>query len=120
MNADYILAVESPAESAVFYMAMFGAMPLELSPTYAVVQMNDALKLGLTAKKKMPLYAMNANDRDLPIFVAGREGVDALHDEWVRKGVTILQPPTALDRGYTFTCADPDGHRLRVFTPLAA
>lgn len=119
MQADYILPVESPAESAVFYMAMFGAMPLELSPTYAVVQMNDELKLGLKARRKMPV-AMNANDAELPIVVAGREGVDALHDEWQRKGVMILQPPAEIGHGYTFTCADPDGHRLRVFTPEAA
>ncbi|MCV9998360.1 drug:proton antiporter [Pararhizobium sp. YC-54] len=120
MKTDYILPVESPADSAVFYMAMFGAMPLELSPTYAVVQMNDALKLGLKAKKKMLPAAMNANDAELPIFVAGREGVDALHDEWRKKGVTILQAPISSNSGYTFTCADPDGHRLRIFTPEAA
>jgi hypothetical protein len=29
----------------------------------------------------------------------------------------ILQPPTEMDFGRTFTAADPDGHRLRVFKP---
>jgi predicted enzyme related to lactoylglutathione lyase len=120
MKTDFVLPVESPAESAVFYMAMFGALPLELSPTYAVVLMNDALKLGFKAKKMLLPAAMNANDAELPIFVAGREGVDALHDEWRRKGVPILQAPASSDSDYTFTCTDPDGHRLRVFTPEAA
>lgn len=119
MKTDFVLPVESPAESAVFYMAMFGALPLELSPTYAVVLMNDALKLGLAKRKRLPA-AVNTNDAELPIFVAGREGVDALHDEWRRKGVTILQEPISSDSDYTFTCTDPDGHRLRVFTPQAA
>ncbi|KQY33952.1 MULTISPECIES: VOC family protein [Rhizobium/Agrobacterium group] len=119
MKTDFVLPVESPAESAVFYMAMFGALPLELSPSYAVVLMNDALRLGLARKNKQPA-AVNANDAELPIFVAGREGVDALHDEWRRKGVTIVQEPAASDSDYTFTCTDPDGHRLRVFTPQAA
>ncbi|MCV9966552.1 drug:proton antiporter [Pararhizobium sp. BT-229] len=119
METDFVLPVESPAESAVFYMAMFGALPLELSPTYAVVLMNDALKLGLARRKRLPATA-NTTDAELPIFVAGREGVDALHDEWRRKGVTILQEPISLDSDYTFTCSDPDGHRLRVFTPQAA
>jgi hypothetical protein len=32
----------------------------------------------------------------------------------------ILQPPTAMDFGYTFLAADPDGHRLRVFAPGVA
>jgi predicted enzyme related to lactoylglutathione lyase len=118
MKTDFVLPVESPAESAVFYMAMFGALPLELSPSYAVVLMNDALKLGL-ARKRQPAN-VNASDTELPIFVAGREGVDALHDEWRRRGVTILQEPISSDSDYTFTCTDPDGHRLRVFTPQAA
>ncbi|CAN7656825.1 drug:proton antiporter [Rhizobium sp. LjRoot98] len=119
MKTDFVLPVDSPAESAVFYMAMFGALPLELSPTYAVVLMNDALKLGLAKRKRLPA-AVNTNDAELPIFVAGREGVDALHDEWRRKGVTILQEPVSSDSDYTFICTDPDGHRLRVFTPQAA
>lgn len=119
MKTDFVLSVDSPAESAVFYMAMFGALPLELSPTYAVVLMNDALKLGLAKRKRLPA-AVNTNDAELPIFVAGREGVDALHEEWRRKGVTIVQEPTSSASDYTFTCTDPDGHRLRVFTPQAA
>ena len=119
MKTDFVLSVESPAESAVFYMAMFGALPLELSPSYAVVLMNDALKLGLARRKKRPA-TVNDNDAELPIFVAGREGVDALHDEWRRKGVPILQEPVLSATDYTFTCTDPDGHRLRVFTPESA
>ena len=43
--------------------------------------------------------------------------VDATHAEWLAKGTTILQGPTDMDFGRTFTAADPDGHRLRVFKP---
>ena len=32
-------------------------------------------------------------------------------------GAAVLQEPTHLDFGYTFTVADPDGNRLRVFAP---
>ena len=52
-----------------------------------------------------------------PISVDGREASMPLHAEWSRKGVTILQEPVSSDFGYTFTGTDPDGHRLRVFTP---
>jgi len=41
--------------------------------------------------------------------------VDALHADWRERGLAILQDPQMLDFGYTFTAADPDGHRLRVF-----
>ena len=32
-------------------------------------------------------------------------------------GCIVLQQPTAMDFGYTFTVQDPDGHRVRVFAP---
>jgi len=42
--------------------------------------------------------------------------VDVIYDEWKAKGVTILMPPADLDFGRCFVAADPDGHRLRVYT----
>lgn len=45
-----------------------------------------------------------------------QEIVDALHAEWLGKGATILMRPTDLDFGRSFVAADPDGHRLRVYT----
>ena len=39
----------------------------------------------------------------------------ATHDAWKALGLTILQAPTDMDFGFTFTAEDPDGHRLRPF-----
>jgi predicted enzyme related to lactoylglutathione lyase len=36
---------------------------------------------------------------------------------WKLLGLDIIQEPTKMDFGFTFTAADPDGHRLRVFAP---
>ncbi|WP_275785203.1 VOC family protein [Pararhizobium gei] len=119
MKADYILlAVDNPAESANFYQLVFGATPLELSPGFALFEMNETTKLGLWARKNIePKVIVDAGGSEIAISVEGRESVDSLHSEWIRKGVTILQEPVAMDFGYTFTGSDPDGHRLRVFTP---
>lgn len=46
--------------------------------------------------------------------------VRALHAAWCARGLSILQAPVAMDFGLTFTAADPDGHRLRVFAPGTA
>ena len=35
----------------------------------------------------------------------------------IKLGLRIIQEPTKMDFGFTFTAADPDGHRLRVFNP---
>ena len=45
--------------------------------------------------------------------------VDAVHTDWLSRGLTILQAPTDMDFGRTFVAVDPDGHRLRVFAPAA-
>jgi predicted enzyme related to lactoylglutathione lyase len=43
--------------------------------------------------------------------------VRATHADWLARGLDVLQPPTPMDFGFTFTAGDPDGHRLRVFAP---
>ena len=45
--------------------------------------------------------------------------VTLTRDAWAKLGLKILQEPTKMDFGYTFTAADPDGHRLRVFAAAA-
>jgi predicted enzyme related to lactoylglutathione lyase len=56
---------------------------------------------------------------ELAFAVASDDAVRERHGQWRALGLPILQPPTAMDFGFTFTAADPDGHRLRVFAPRA-
>ena len=42
--------------------------------------------------------------------------VDSMYVDWKAKGASILMLPTDLDFGRSFVAADPDGHRLRVYT----
>lgn len=44
-------------------------------------------------------------------------GFRTVHARWRARGCVVLQAPTAMDFGYTFTVQDPDGHRVRVFAP---
>lgn len=43
--------------------------------------------------------------------------VDATHDAWVARGLVIAQMPTAMYFGRCCVALDPDGHRVRAFTP---
>jgi len=38
----------------------------------------------------------------------------------MKHGLVIVQAPTEMDFGYTFVASDPDGYRLRVFSPSAS
>jgi len=63
--------------------------------------------------------ATGGGDGEIAFSVADRAAVDATHADWKERGLPILQSPTEMDFGRTFVAGDPDGHRLRVFFPVA-
>ena len=117
-----LLYVDSPPASAAFYTDLLGRPPADSSPTFAMFAMDSGLMLGLWKRDTVePAAAIEGakGDGEIAFTVAGAEGVDAMHDDWRGRGLTIAQRPTAMDFGYTFVALDPDGHRLRVFAPAA-
>lgn len=116
-----LLHVQSPAASASFYRQILAAEPVEASPTFAMFALAPGLMLGLWARDTVaPASAGQGGSSELAFVQDSAAAVDAAHAAWVARGVLILQAPTAMDFGYTFTASDPDGHRLRVFAPGAA
>jgi catechol 2,3-dioxygenase-like lactoylglutathione lyase family enzyme len=114
-----LLYVESPAASAAFYADLLGRPPVESSPTFAMFALARGLKLGLWARHTVEPTASGAGGGEIAVAVAGSDTLAALHADWARRGLPIIQPPTDMDFGRTFTALDPDGHRLRVFVPAA-
>jgi predicted enzyme related to lactoylglutathione lyase len=115
-----LLYVQDPAKSVDFYASILNASPLDQSPTFAMFQMNEGTVLGLWGKNGVePKVTAPAGATELGVHVKGRAMVDALHADWAGRNVPIAQAPTKMDFGYTFVGLDPDGHRLRVFSPEA-
>ena len=112
-----ILYVDSPAASAAFYADLLGQAPAEQSPTFAMFPLSSGIGLGLWSRHTVEPAAAAAGGSAEIAFMAA--DVDAVHAEWSAKGVPVAQPPTDLDFGRTFVALDPDGHRLRVFWPVA-
>ncbi len=118
MNAPGILLyVESPAASARLYGALLGKEPAESSPSFAMFHLEGSVVLGLWARHDVKPGATAAGGAELCFSVEGREAVRAAHADFLARGLRVVQPPVELDFGYTFTALDPDGHRLRVFSP---
>lgn len=116
--ATVILYVRDPLASAEFYRGLFGLAPVEASPGFAMFVLPSGLQLGLwKAADVRPATTVAPGASELTITVASRGEVDALLGAWRDRGLTVLQTPEAMDFGYTFTAQDPDGHRLRVFSP---
>ncbi|MBB4841782.1 catechol 2,3-dioxygenase-like lactoylglutathione lyase family enzyme [Paucibacter oligotrophus] len=121
LQANFLLFyVAKPLESAAFYTRILGRGPVEVSPGFALFALDSGLKLGLWARagvepavEGLPQHASGELAFALPDIAA----VQAAHQAWLALGLSMLQAPTQMDFGYTFTAADPDGHRLRVFCP---
>ena len=110
-----LLAVADPARSAAFYSSLLGVQPVENSPTFVLYVLPNGIKLGLWINEQIDPRPLPAGGVEVTFSEDDAESVTATHAEWSAKGATILQAPTQMDFGFTFTAQDPDGHRLRVF-----
>ena len=121
LHPSYVLLyVEDPLASAEFYTRLLGAEPVEKAATFVLYVFSNGLKLGLWLREEVePRASGTPGAVELGISVGSKSEVDRLFDSWKNLGVTLAQEPVAMDFGYTFTAVDPDGHRLRVFGPIA-
>jgi predicted enzyme related to lactoylglutathione lyase len=112
-----LLYVADVDRSSQFYNQLFGTNPVEQSPGFALYVLPGGLKFGLWKKDNVEPAATPAGGFELGLPVQSDADVDRIASEWQERGIVILQTPTTMDFGRTFTAADPDGHRLRVFSP---
>ena len=104
-----ILYVDSPTASAAFYADLLGRAPAEQSPTFAMFPLPSASASAVVPSHRRTCRGGPGRGAEIA-FVA--PDVDAIHADWVERGLKIAQPPTELDFGRTFVALDPDGHRL--------
>lgn len=115
-----ILYVENPPRSADFYASLLKKSPIEASPTFAMFALDSSVKLGLWSKHTVePSASTTGVGGEIAFSVSSNEVVQATYADWLQRGLAIAQAPTDMDFGRTFVALDPDGHRLRVFSPAA-
>lgn len=108
--------VADPLLSAKFYADLLDIQAIESSPTFALFSLESGLKLGFWARETvLPTPISSAGASELAFLVENDAVVDQRFKDWKARGITIAQPPTSMDFGYTFVALDPDGHRLRVY-----
>lgn len=118
---DYILLyVENPMSSARFYAEVLGHEPVEASPGFVLFVSASGAKLGLWARTDVqPQASGTIGGSEIAFTVPDAAAVRAAHEDFRTRGWPIAQPPTEMDFGTTFVALDPDGHRLRLFAPVA-
>jgi predicted enzyme related to lactoylglutathione lyase len=120
-NHTFILYVEDPIVSAQFYEKLLRAKPVEASPGFAMFALTPPTMLGLWKRSEVvPKVTAATGSNEVGFHVEAKAIVDQFFATSKQIGARVLQEPEPMDFGYTFTVADPDGHRLRVFsTPEA-
>lgn len=111
--------VSNIAKSSAFYADLFALEASIASPFYALFKLASGFEFAIydRAKLQPPASAMSAS-AELGFTVADVPALNALHAQWVGKGIPIIMPPTKMYfGGIHFMAVDPDGHRLRVATP---
>lgn len=117
-SPNFILAYVADApRSAALYAKLLDAQPVESSPNWAMFALPNGLALGLWARHDVEPRATLPGGSEIGFPVADDNAVLLTRDAWEKLGLRIIQEPVRMDFGFTFTAADPDGHRLRVFSP---
>jgi catechol 2,3-dioxygenase-like lactoylglutathione lyase family enzyme len=118
-KANFILLyVDNPKASGDFYRALLGREPVEASPTFVMFALAPEFMLGLWSRHTVqPPPAAAGGGGELAFTLESPEAVDAACASWKALGLPIVQAPTEMEFGRTFVALDPDGHRLRVFSP---
>ncbi|HWA19676.1 MAG TPA: VOC family protein [Devosia sp.] len=109
--------VADTPKSTALYARLLGAEPLESSANFAMFALEGGLVLGLWARNDVEPRATLPGGNEIGFEVQSDDDVRQRRKDWEALGLRIIQEPTNMDFGYTFTAADPDGHRLRVFNP---
>ena len=111
------LYVADAERSAGLYNQLLGAKPVSASPAFAMYVLPNGLKFGLWARTDVQPPATGAGGAEICFAVNGDAEVAPALEAWKKLGLNIIQQPTKMDFGLTFTAEDPDGNRLRLFAP---
>jgi predicted enzyme related to lactoylglutathione lyase len=115
---NFLLAyVSDVPKSAALYAKVLGIEPVENSANFAMFVQPNGVMLGLWARHDVAPAATAPGGMEILFAVKSKAEVEAMLKDWSALGLTIVQEPTSMDFGYTFTAVDPDGHRLRAYLP---
>jgi len=114
-----LLYVADPLKSADLYAKIFGIDAADRAATFSMFVLPNGMKIGLWLKDDVEPRANPPGGIEMSFTEANAAAVRERLEAFSALGLKVLQEPTEMDFGYTFTVADPDGHRIRVFAPNA-
>ncbi|WJJ14315.1 VOC family protein (plasmid) [Prescottella equi] len=111
----FLVYVSDVASAAAFYGELFGMQAQMLSHRYAIFDLGGGVVLALWGGKTRTAEAPPAPAFEVGLLVEGGSlKIREIYDEWVDKGVEVVEEPSEDVFGLTFVAADLDGNRIRV------
>lgn len=105
-------------KSTAFYEDVLEKPVIQTMPGFAIFNLKTGLNFGIWAKNDVaPRSDMVGGATEVAFSLPDNDAVEHLYARWKDKDIAIIQEPTVMDFGYTFTALDPDGNRLRLFAP---
>ena len=121
MTPNFIIAyVKDATTSAALYARILGQEPVQSTPAFAMFTLPGGIMFGVWSREDAKPAPNGTGGVEIGFPVANDDALHATVRDWKAIGLDIVQEPTKMDFGFTFTAADSDGHRLRAFVPAAA
>jgi predicted enzyme related to lactoylglutathione lyase len=114
----FLIYVTDVERATRFYSDLFDMTPQMTTPRYVSFEVAPGVLFALWSGRAGAVDANAPRFSEVGLMVPGSAAaVDAIHDEWVGKGVTVVEAPHDEVFGRTFVVSDPDGNLIRV-SPL--
>ena len=111
----FLIGVRDAEAATEFYSDLFEIAPSFVSPHYVAFEVAPDVLFALWTGHSEHATPEVPRSSEVGLMVPGAaEAIDAVHAQWVRKGVRVVQEPYDAVFGRTFVIADPDGNYVRV------
>ncbi|MFP7366704.1 VOC family protein [Corynebacterium callunae] len=111
----FIVYVSDIKTSTSFYTDLLEVKTSFESPRYVTMDLAPGVSLALWTGKSDALDSATARTSEVCLNLGGgEEAILSTYDQWVKKGVSIVEEPHSDVFGTTFVASDLDGNRIRV------
>ena len=111
----FLIGVRDAEAATDFYSDLLEIAPSFVSPRYVAFDVAPGVLFALWTGYGDRVDPDVPRTSEVGLMVPGAaEAIDAVHAQWVRKGVRVVQEPYDAVFGRTFVISDPDGNYVRV------
>jgi len=111
----FLTYVSDAERSTAFYSDLFDIEPTFTSPRYVAFEVAPGVLFAIWTGGNETTTPETPRTSEIGLMVPGPgSAIDAVYQEWVAKGVRVVEEPHDDVFGRTFVIADPDGNLIRV------